>query len=316
MGDKTALEIITDICDELKLARPSSVTATDPQTRQLLRFLNKTGVELVKRRDWDELEAEHILEFGAPVELSATTTEGDATVIVSDTSALSALGAGYWSVTGNGVQIGCRIASITDGTTLELTETVDETQAGATFTFTRDTFDYPSDWKRDIPQTHWDRRFQWRLIGPDSPQMDQWHRSGIVTIGPRRRFRRTGAGTGVAKFRIYPPPSASSDFPGTLVWEYMSKSWVIDANGVRSQAFSVDTDEHVFPDDDLLVMGVRWRYWHINGLPYKEMQKEYYENLSIVHGSAEGGPVLSTNNRRPGYLITPANVQDGNFPSE
>lgn len=311
MGEKTALELLEEIADQLKLERPSSVTGTDPQTRQLLRFLNKTGRELAKRRIWEELTLEHVVEIGEPTTLSVTSVAGDKTLIVSSTAALSALGAEYWAVTGNGVQIATRIESITDATTLELTQSVDVSQSGEDFTFTQDTFDLPADYYSSIQQTEWDRRFQWRLIGPDSPQTDQWHRSGIVTVGPRRRFRRVGR---PAKMRIWPPPSAATDAPGTLAYEYRTKAWMQTAMGVLGTAFTANDDEHAFPDDDLLIDGVKWRYWQINGLPYKAFQKEYYENLDIVKGASSGGPVLSTTRRSPGYLISPANIQDGNFP--
>lgn len=313
MGELTALEILQSAADQLKLARPSSITASDPQTRQLLRFCNKTGRDLVKRRDWEELQTEHVIEFGAPTELLADTTAGSPIVTVPSTAALSAEGAAFWSVTGEGIQIACRIQSITDATTLVLTETVDATQSGVTLTFTQDTFDLPSDWKRDIEQTQWDRRFQWRLIGPDSPQTDQWHRSGIVTIGPRRRFRRRGY---PLRLRIWPPPSASSDYPGTLVYEYIGKSWAESAAGVRQTSFAADDDVHVFQEDDLLIDGIKWRYWHISGLPWQTFAKEYYEGMDMAKAASGGAPILSTNKRRAGYLITPANIQDGNFPSE
>ena len=56
-----------------------------------------------------------------------------------------------------------------------------------------------------IGQTWWDRTNRWALLGPDSPQIDQWHRSGIYVTGPRRHFRQIGNTTNA--WRIWPPLS-------------------------------------------------------------------------------------------------------------
>lgn len=314
MGECTALELMEKVADQLKLARPSSILATDPQTRQLLEFLNLAGEEIAKAQVWEELVAEIIIEFGAPTTMAVDTVAADRTITVADSSAISAAGAAVWAVSGNGVQIGCRVASVTNATTIELTEAVDVTQSGATFTFTQDSFDLPADYYADVPQTQWDRRFQWRMIGPDTPQRDQQLRSGIVALGPRRRFRQTGF---PKRFRIWPPPTASSDYPGTLVREYRSKYWVNSAADVRKRLFTANDDEHVYPSDQMLVNGVKWRYWQINGLAYADFRDEYYEEIQGEKAVNQGdAPVLSTNSRPVSHLISAANVQDGNFPSE
>jgi hypothetical protein len=46
------------------------------------------------------------------------------------------------------------------------------------------------DWFQN--RTMWDRTNRWELLGPDSPQIDQWHRSGIVTTGPRQSLPEIG----------------------------------------------------------------------------------------------------------------------------
>lgn len=314
MGECTALELLGKAADQLKLARPTSVLATDPQTRQLLEFLNLAGEEIAKAKIWEELVAELIIEFGAPTQMLVDTVAGDSTITVASSAVISAAGAASWAVSGNGVQIGCRVASVTNSTTIELTETVDVSQSGATFTFVQDSFDLPADYYADVPQTQWDRRFQWRMLGPDTPQRDQQLRSGIVALGPRRRFRQTGF---PKRFRIWPPPTASSDYPGTLVREYRSKYWVERASGVRDRLFTANDDGHVYPSDQMLVNGVKWRYWQINGLAYEDFRRDYFEEIEGEKAVNQGdAPVLSTNSRGASHLISSANVQDGNFPSE
>ncbi len=310
MGEFTALELINTVCDRIGLARTSSILSDEPQVRSLLSFLHETGDEIAKARDWPELTAEFIIEISTPIVLTASCTAGDAIVTVSSSAIISAAGAALWSVTGDNVQIGCRVASVINATTIELTETVDATQV-ADITFTIDTFDLPEDYKRDIPQTAWDRRNQWELLGPDGPQVDQTLRSGIIPTGPRRRMRMIGY---PRRARIWPPPSAAGDTPGTLVREYVSKYWIADSSGTRQRFFTANDDVHVWDEDDMLIQGTRWRYLQSKGLAFDDYRASYYEKIEAGSGAATGAPSLSLGRGQQSYLISSANIQDGNFP--
>src|SRR5690606_4519906 len=50
----------------------------------------------------------------------------------------------------------------------------------------------PDDWKKQIAQTEWDRTNRWPLIGPNNPQDWQSIKSGVVSVGPRIRYRLLG----------------------------------------------------------------------------------------------------------------------------
>lgn len=304
----TFLEILQTAADELGLQRPTSVQSTDQQTRQLAALANRAGNELYKARDWTDLQSEFVIEFGAPVVLTGTATAGSK--VVTGLSSTSALEGGYFAVSGEGAQIACRLATVDGATQVTLTESMD-VSGPVEFTFTRDTFALPSDYDRYINQTQWDRRFQWALIGPTSPQMDEWQRSGIVTTGPRRRYRNIGRKP--TQFRIWPPPSAQSDFPGTLAWEYISNLWVTKANGDFASSMTEDTDEPIFPDG-LMVLSLKWRFFQIKGFDYGALFSEYQDWLDREKGRDGGHKPLRLAKTGPGFLITPAQVQDGNWP--
>lgn len=309
----TFLEILQEqVADELGLVRPSAVTSSDLQVRQLVSLANRTGKDLMKTVDWTGLQAEYVIEFGAPTELAGDTTEGSRVVTgISDTSSLAA---NVWTVSGNGVQEATRIASVDSSTQVTLTQEVDETQTAVTLTFTKDTFDIPTDFDRYIPQTQWDRRFEWEMIGPLSPQMDQQRRSGVFPFGPRREYRQVGRLP--SAFRIWPPPSASNDYPGTLVWEYISNQWVNKADGTFAASLTADDDEVIFPDG-LLALGVKWRFWQIKGFAYADLQAEYIDWVNREKARDGGSrPVsLTRKGRSRGFLLTSDNIQDSNFPS-
>ncbi len=304
----TFLEILQAVTDELGLSRPSAVTATDPQTRQLVALANRTGSDLMKEVNWTGLQTEYVIEFGAPSVLSGTTTEGSR--IVTGISSTTGLSTAY-AVSGVGVQNATRIASVDSATQVTLTQVVDS--SGATdLTFTRDTFDIPTDFDRYIDQTQWDRRFQWEMIGPQSPQVDQWQRSGIVPMGPRRKFRQVGRLP--TAFRIWPPPQASGDYPGTLVWEYISNHWVNKSDDTTADKLTANDDEVVFPDG-LLQLGVKWRFWQAKGFSFADLQAEYIDWVSREK-SRDGGTKPLCLSRRQGrsLLLNSGQIQDGNFP--
>jgi hypothetical protein len=306
----TFLEILEQVADELGLVRPTDVTASDLQTRQLVGLANRTGADLMKEVDWTSLQTEYVIEFNAPTELTGDITDGSAVVAgISDTSALSAA---TFHVAGTGIQQATRIASVDSATQVTLTQEATATTTGVTLTFTKDTFDIPTDFDRYIDQTQWDRRFQWELIGPQSPQADQQQRSGIVAFGPRRKYRQVGRRP--SAFRIWPPPSASGEYPGTLVWEYISNQWVNKSDSTFASTLTANDDETVFPDG-LLVLGIKWRFWQAKGFAYADRQAEYIDWLNR-ESARDGGqrPIGLSRRARQSVLLTSANAQDGSFP--
>jgi hypothetical protein len=296
------------VADELALTRPGSVTDTDAQVRQLLALANRTGQDLMKEVDWTDLQTEYVLEFTGPTVLTGTTTINSR--VVTGLSSTAALTAGLYSVTGTGMQQSARVATIDSATQVTLTEAA--TAAGTvSLTFTKDTFAIPADFDRYIDQTQWDRRFHWELLGPTSPQQDQFQRSGITATGPRRKFRQIGRG--VNAFRIWPAPSGSSDSPATLVWEYISNNWVNKASGAFAGALTANDDSVIFPDD-LLILGIKWRFWQIKGFSYGDLQAEYIDWVNREKARDGGQKILSVVPDQSTGLIGMDNVQDGTFP--
>jgi hypothetical protein len=311
----TALEIVHRAADELGLPRPATFAVTaqsDPQARQLAALVNRDGRSLVMEHGWTALQTEHVIEFGAPIEETGDTTAGSGIVTGIDTTGLTA-GASAYAVSGSGIQQATRIASIDSTSQLTLTQSVGATATGATLTFTRDTFDVPSDFDRYIDGTKWDRRFQWAMIGPTSPQADQWMRSGIVPTGPRRHFRHVGKLP--TAFRVFPPPTASGDYPGTLAWEYISRNWVYrSGDDTYRDNLAADTDVPLF-DEDIMVLGAKWRMWQIKGFNYAALQAEYIDLVNARKAHDGGMPVLGLSRRTYPHLLSASQVQDGNFPA-
>lgn len=307
----TLLEIITTVCNELGLEPPQTVAgATDPQTRQLFSLANREGDELYQAHQWVDIQQECIVNITAPIVTTGDLTAGSALVTgIPDTTGIIA---NQWAISGDSIPIAARIIEVIDANTVRMDEPASSDQVQTGLTFAQDTYNVPDDFSWFINRTMWDRTNRWELIGPISPQMDQWQRSGVVTTGPRRRWRQVGLAPN--NWRLWPPPTATSDYPGTLVFEYVSRFWVIGQDGTRKPKFSLDTDTPVV-DAQAIILGTKWRMWAAKGFDYAAMQREYLDYVSRL-SARNGGAADLTLSRQPlrSLLLGPFNVQDGYFP--
>jgi len=310
---KTLLQIVNTAQQELGLPQSSAVIGnTDFTTIQMLALLNAAGEELRDHPEggWTQMRTEFNLVVTVPI-----TTTGDTTVnsaVIVNIPSTTGLAAGSWMCSGPNIPTAARIKSVDSATQVTLTMNVTGTAPGVSLVFSNDTYSLPADFKSYINRTWWDRTNRWELLGPDSPQMDQWHRSGIVVTGPRRHWRQLGK-VG-AQYRIWPQPSEIST-PLQLVYEYLSDSWV-NVGGLGQQfsaAFTSDTDTPVL-DDRALILSLKYRFWGQKGFNYLPMQQEYVDWVDRLVGRDGGSGSISLVKRQHPLFISPSAVQDGFFP--
>lgn len=306
------LVIANQVTAELGLPQLASVVGnTDATARQILALANRTGDELYQSQQWTALQNYSIINIGTPTYIgNGTTIAGQTTMLLTTNAGITA---NYYAVTGVEVPTAARVVNVSgDGVTI----TMDEP---STFTGTspvviaQDTFNIPNDFKWFLNQTMWDRTNHWQLIGPVSPQIDEWQRSGIVTVGPRKRWRQVGIPDQC--WRIWPPPTATTDYPSTLVFEYVTDYWARKADGTTLPYFQNDTDTPII-DGQGVVLGTKWRLWQIKGFEYGAMQAEYNDYISRLAARDGGSPDLSLGKRRmfDDFLISPWNAPDGSWP--
>jgi len=224
-------------------------------------------------------------------------------------------------VSGPGIPVAARVLTVDSPT--QITMTMENTNTtlvtGATVNLARDTYPMPNniDWLQN--RTMWDRTNRWELLGPDSPQMDQWHRSGIVVTGPRRHFRQLGSGntpnTSTVNTRIWPPPFEIAE-PLQLVFEYLGIS-AVNTNGLDqnfTQYFINDSDVPLL-DDQAIINGIKWMFWEVKGFgSYVTMQGRWVDYVNRLIGRDGSAPTLNIVKRINPIFLSPANVQDGFFP--
>ncbi len=277
---------------------------------QFLALLEEAGRDLVTDRDWTLLASVTTLQTVEPLVTTGDTTLASSSLTnVADITGLDAT----YAVTGEGIPVGARVISASVSTVVTDTK-ASATGTGTALTFAKDTFPVPSDFRKFINQTQWDRTNNWPMNGPVSPQEYQWAASGIVTIGPRERFRQVVMTTGLPGVRIWPPPTAA-DAPATLSYEYISSYWVLSnaSPPVRKGSVTADTDTFIFPDD-LMIASLKARMWRANGFDSTALDQDFRRIFTKNAGTDGGARVLNASRRRYPFFIGPGNIPDGNWP--
>lgn len=307
----TTLQIVQRVVNELGLPAVTFVTSNlNTTVRQILALVNRAGDELYQAHQWTQSQEQHIINIGSPITTTGDLVSGSDTI--TNIPSTAGIVANAYAITGNNIITSARIVEVVDGTTLRMDEPATDTQVGEALVIAKDTFDLPTDFSWFLNRTMWDRTNRWELIGPISPQVDQYNRSGVVTTGPRRRWRQIGLQP--TCWRLWPPPTASGDYPATLVFEYVSKYWALNASGTRIDQLTVDDDVPII-DAQALVLSAKWRLWQAKGFDYGPMQAEYLDYVSRLSARDGGAADLSlAKPMQSPTLITPASVPDGFWP--
>ncbi len=283
---------------------------TNTTVRQIMSLMNRAGDELFQAHQWTQSQNLAVINIETPVTTTGDTVSNSTTISnIPDTTGIEG---SYFAVVGNGLITSTRVVTVVDANTVIVDQPATETQTGVALIFARDTYAIPTDFSWFLNRTMWDRTNQWELIGPISPQVDEWQRSGVVTTGPRRRWRQVGLGP--TNWRLWPPPTASGSYPATLVFEYESKNWAVNEAGVRINKLTVDTDTPIV-DPQAIILQTKWRLWQIKGFQYGAMQAEANDYISRLAARDGGAADLSL--AKPGsrtLLISSAQVPDGFWP--
>jgi len=314
---KTILQIVQAAEAELGLPQSTSVFGTaggitDNTGIQMGALANRVLDELRRMNRWTAMQFEFDLIVDPPIVTTGDMAAQSAVITgIPDTSAIQA---NFYMVSGNGIPPAARVISVDSATqvTMSMENTNTDAVVATDLLFMKDTYPMPSgfDWFNN--NTMWDRTNHWRLLGPDSPQQDQYQRSGIVPTGPRRHFRQLGPYANT--FRIWPPP-AEIVAPLQLVFEFLSINAVaVNGGGTFAQYFTSDIDVPIL-DDQAIIMGVKWMFWEVKGFgSYATMQTRWVDYVDRMIARDGAAPTLSIVRRIAPYLISSDNVQDGNFP--
>lgn len=165
----------------------------------------------------------------------------------------------------------------------------------------------PADFARPISQTEWDQVNHWPMIGPETPQQWQYLKSGIVSTGPRQQFRMVGN-----NIEVWPAPGAT---PLTLSYYYISKWWVLAADGVTYKPkCTADADTTIY-DDRLMISGLKLRFYQAKQFDTSAFAQEFQTNLDDAIAQDSGAPILSLSRRPASPLISIDNLPESGYGS-
>jgi len=301
----TLLELVDQVTAELGLTQPTSVIgSTNNQTVQLLGLAQRLGKDLVRDFEWQKLVKAYIWQTEAAINTTGNITSGSR--VITNIPSTTGLQVGN-VITGVGQTPYAEILTIDSSTQVTLNAPVSTSTASVSMTFAKQDYDVPSDYDRMISDTNWDRTDHWRNLGTKSSQDWQFLQGGIISIGPRERYRIYNG-----KFRIFQALTTVYNFS----FEYVSNYWVCatgSTTGSKS-AYTLDTDTSVFPDD-LMLAGLKFYFLKAKKLDYGIELGEFTRALS--YNKAQDVPVPSMSLAPVGMnqLVGPWSVQDGNWPT-
>lgn len=144
-----------------------------------------------------------------------------------------------------------------------------------------------SDFDFLINSTPWDRSQMRPIGGSVSPQVWQQFKAENIT-GPYVEYRIRGN-----RVLTIPTPAAGH----TLAGEYYSKNWCASSGGTGQAAWAADTDVGVL-DEELMTLGLIWRWLQFKGLAYAEHFSTYERQVNDALARDGGKRPISMNGRR------------------
>lgn len=299
MANQTLLQLFQNTMQGMGVTTyglPATVIGnTNQDVVQTLALVNSAGRALAREKDWQHMQVQY--NFTATTfSYTGDTTSGSTSI--TNMSSIASLDSTFM-VTGTGIEQDTFVVSA-NATTVVLNRAATATGTTTALTFSKVLFALPADFDRPIDRTQWDKSKHWEMLGPSTPQQQEWLRSGYISTGPRVRFWMKGG-----YFQIWPPLGATE----SLAYEYLSKYWVLAtaATAVSKIGFTVDTDTCIFPDP-LMECLIRLKYFEVKGFDTTAMKLEYVQQLDIAKANDGGSQTLNMAPRQSSVLIGWENI--------
>lgn len=134
----------------------------------------------------------------------------------------------------------------------------------------------PTGFDRMVADTFFNRSAGRRVVGPLTAQEWQAHRAATPTV-VFDAFRFEGG-----NLEIIPTPPAGT----TYAFEYVTRFWCVGTNGAPQSEWLADTDTALL-SEDVIRLGVIWRFKQSRGLDYAE-DRDSYERQKVAAMARDG----------------------------
>lgn len=160
----------------------------------------------------------------------------------------------------------------------------------------------PDDFDRFVDETFFNRTMKRFVDGPLTPQEWQYHK-GVVATTIIEAFRVRGN-----SLMLTPTPAAGS----TYAYEYVSKNWCESSDGTDQSAWAADTDVGIL-DEELMTLGVIWRWQRAKNLDYAESFNTYEMQVAQAITRDGGKPRLNTGRDTSHRAARRPTIQEGSW---
>jgi hypothetical protein len=157
------------------------------------------------------------------------------------------------------------------------------------------------DFDQYINGTMWNRTRFWQVGGPLTQEQWQRRKAAAAQVGVRNWFRIRGN-----NILFYPTPTAGD----TIYFEYISNKWCQSSLLVAQTDWLADTDTALL-DEEVIRLGVVWRFLKAKGLDYSEEFRTYEMALDQIFGSDGGRQTIDMTGSGEGTIFV--NIPDGNW---
>lgn len=120
-------------------------------------------------------------------------------------------------------------------------------------------------YKKLINETQWNRDIIYPVTGSITPQQYQAYKArGFSSVYSQFRVRGKD-------FLMYPAPEAGQD----IYFEFITKNWISAADNSITRSRWVLDDDYALLDEDIITLGVIWRWLKAKNFDYSEDFRTY-----------------------------------------
>jgi hypothetical protein len=162
----------------------------------------------------------------------------------------------------------------------------------------------PTAFDRIIEGSMFNRTQTKKVVGPITAQRwQQLQADGVTGVWQAFRIR-------AGYFYITPTPTATE----SIYYEYISKYWCSTTGETSPDqaAFVLDTDIVYLPEE-IMTLGLVWRFKHARGLEYAEDYQTYELKVAEAAGSDGGTGLLDLSADEPGTGVYEPSTADGSW---
>lgn len=299
----TLVGLVDQVCGELGLAQPSVVIGSGAnQTAQFLALAQRLLQDLMRDYQWQRSVRSYVLTTTAALSKTGTTVSGSAVITsMSNTTSLAAAQV----VSGTGIAPYAQILTVDSATQVTLDTPATASGTGTTLTFAYQDYALPTGFDRMVADTQWDRTDHWRNLGSTSSQQWQTLQGGVISVGPRVRYRIYDD-----KLRIFPALTTVYSFS----FEYVDYRTAIVSGGSTAikSLFTLDSDTCIFPDT-VMLSGLRYYFLKAKKLDYGPEMAEFNDALSKAKAVDVPISAMSLAPVQQDWLIGQNSIPDGSW---